>query len=136
MKLVVKFASLIIEPMKVHIEKGIKWQMAKSIMTGANLLPVTNNTGDFTYQGYTQVDFDGWQEFADSDVYPKGYSEEDDYLEGNLSIVFWIVIDRLIQEKHFSVLKMASPFLAGYGFHDEDQILLRIINWGNEEGEA
>ncbi|PUA36615.1 hypothetical protein C8Z91_24860 [Paenibacillus elgii] len=116
------------------IEKGMNWQMANSYMTGANLLPFTNNTGDFKYQGYTQVDFQGWQEFADSDAYPKGYSEDQDYLEGNLSIVFWKVIDRLIRENHFSVLKMASPFFVGYGFHDKDQVLLRIINWGNEEG--
>lgn len=61
------------------VEKGMKWQMAKSYMAGANLLPFTNTTGDFKYQGYAQVDFEGWQEFADSDAYPKGYSEEQDY---------------------------------------------------------
>lgn len=116
-----------------YMERGFQWQMAKSIMTGANLLPFTNNTGDFAYQGYTQVDFEGWQEFAESDDYPKGYSEEHDYLEDNLAIVFWKVIDRLIQEEQFSVLKMSSPFFAGYGFHDQDQVLLRIINWGNQE---
>ncbi|MFB6363472.1 hypothetical protein ACFCP7_05330 [Paenibacillus elgii] len=114
--------------------KKMSWLSAHSYMANANLLPFTNNTGDFQYQGYTQVNFEGWKEFADSDDYPKGYTEMQDYLESNLSIVFWKVIDRLIREKHFSVLKMASPFFVGYGLHDQDQVLLRIINWDNEEG--
>ncbi|BFH63209.1 hypothetical protein PAJ34TS1_38010 [Paenibacillus azoreducens] len=50
-------------------------------------------------------------------------------LEGNLSIVFWKVIDRLIREGRFSGLNMASPFFTGYTFHDKAPILLRIINW-------
>ena len=112
------------------IQKDYDWQMAKSAMISANALPFTNNTGDFKYQGYAEVNFEGWQEFADSAAYPGGdFDEADDYLEGNMAIIFWKVIDRLIREGHFSALRMASPFYAGYGFHDEDQVLLRILNW-------
>ncbi len=112
------------------IQTDCDWQMAKSTMNSANELPFTNNTGDFKYQGYSEVNFEGWQEFAGSEDYPAGdFEGADDYLEGNMAIIFWKVIDRLIKEGRFSFPRMASPFFAGYGFHDEDQVLLRMLNW-------
>lgn len=122
-----------LKSVREFIQSYCDWQRAKSVMISASKLPFTNNTGDFKYQGYAEVNFGDWQDFADSEEYPVGNFElASDYLEGNLVIVFWKVIDRLIGEGHFSGLRMASPFYAGYGFHDEDQILLRILNWQAE----
>jgi hypothetical protein len=120
-----------IERVKEFLQHDRDWQMAKATMISANTLPFTNNTGDFKYRNFAEIKFEGWQEFADSEIYPQGEFEDegDDYLEGNLAIIFWKVIDRLIQENQFSKFQMSSPFYLGYGFHDEDQILLRILNW-------
>jgi hypothetical protein len=35
------------------------------------LLPFCNNTGDFAYQGFTQIQFPEWQEYAESTGYRK-----------------------------------------------------------------
>ena len=109
---------------------GWDWQMAKATMISAAELPFTNNSADFKYHGFWEVEFEGWEELAESEDYPVGdFEGADDYLEGNVALIFWKVFDRLIREGLFSGLRMASPFYVGYGFHDEDQVILRILNW-------
>jgi hypothetical protein len=125
-----RYSQTSVERVKHFLQHGWDWQMANSMMISASALPFTNNTGDFKYRDFANIRFEGWQEYADSDIYPQGeFEDADDYLEGNMAIIFWRVIDRLIQENQFSKFRMSSPFYVGYGFHDEDQILLRILNW-------
>jgi hypothetical protein len=119
-----------IEIMREYLASAWNWQTTKSMLISSQVLPFTNNTGDFQYQGYAEVKFPEWEKLAESEKYPQGdFEGADDYLEANVSVVFWRVIDRLIEEGKFSMLRMSSPFYVGYGFHDDDQIILRILNW-------
>ena len=53
----------------------------------------------------------------------------DDYLESNARLVLWRVTERLVEDDAFAVLKMASPFMIGYGIHDQEETILRFLNW-------
>ncbi len=110
------------------LKKG-DWLFYKSAMISASILPFSNNTGDFKYSIFSKIIFEGWEEYSESDEYPQDEISGDDYLEAHLSVVFWKVFDKLIEENQFQKLKMASPFYLGFSFHDEDQLILRIINW-------
>jgi hypothetical protein len=87
-------------------------------------LPFCNNTGDFEYQGFAEVKFERWEEEA-----PEGHIE-DDHDNPLLNRVAWLLccaIDTLVDEKAFDSLKLASPTLVGFAFHDSEQHVLRML---------
>ena len=50
-------------------------------------------------------------------------------MEGNLRIVLWKAIERLIASDAFAPLCLASPFRVGYQLHERELVVLRILNW-------
>jgi len=46
---------------------------------------------------------------------------------GNLRILFWRVIDRLVEADAFAALTVATPLHLGYIFHEERPVVLRGI---------
>jgi len=90
--------------------------------------PHCNNTGDFKYQGYTQIFFPEWEEYSESDEYPENEKHQDDYLESRVALIFWHALTQLVDEGAFSKLKLASPTLIGFMFHDEQEVVVRILN--------
>lgn len=104
------------------------WKWAKYQLSSPQILPFNNNAGDFMFQGFRKLEFPEWQAFRGSKDYPQCKEGEGDYLEGRVTICFWNVIERLIEEGKLQSLPMSSPFYLGYGFHDEDQVVLRILN--------
>ena len=93
-----------------------------------SVTPYCNNAGDFKYQGYTNIGFPEWEKFANSDEYPENPDHEDDYLESRAALIFWKVLQRLADEGAFKKLKLAKPTLLGFGFHDEEQYIVRMLN--------
>jgi hypothetical protein len=92
------------------------------------LLPFCNNTGDFAYQEFTRIDFPEWQEYAESDDYPHSDDEDEDYLLNRVARLFCRATDLLVERRSFNKLRLARPFLIGFGFHDHDQYVLHILN--------
>jgi hypothetical protein len=92
------------------------------------LLPFCNNTGDFAYQGFTQIQFPEWEEFAESPNYPESEEQDDDYLTNRAARMFCRATDRLLDERAFEPLRLARPTLIGFGFHDQDQHILHLLN--------
>jgi hypothetical protein len=41
----------------------------------------------------------------------------------------WRVAEQLAAEDAFAPLTMASPFLLGYSIHDQEEVILRLLNW-------
>ena len=105
------------------------WTWAGHQLQYPPLLPFGADSGGFKYIGYAEVDFPGWVAFAGSRNYPQGEEHHDDYLEGNMRIVMWKVAERLIEDGVFGRLRLSSPFFVGYGIHDQEQSILRILNW-------
>jgi len=50
-------------------------------------------------------------------------------LKGINELTLSKVIDRLATDNQFSLLRLSSPFLAGYSFHDEHEFIVRMMNW-------
>jgi hypothetical protein len=41
----------------------------------------------------------------------------------------WRVAERLVSEDAFAPLLLASPFMVGYSVHDQEEAILRLLNW-------
>jgi hypothetical protein len=86
---------------------------------------------DFAYPDYARERFPEW---TDIETWP----ELDDYypyLEPNVLLVLWRVAERLVTEGAFGALKLASPFMVGYGIQEEkgfQQNIIRLLNWPAE----
>jgi hypothetical protein len=72
------------------------------------LLPFCKNTGDFAFQGFTQIQFPEWQEFAESPSYPQPKDEDDDYLINRAARLFCRATDRLVEERAFEQLRLVA----------------------------
>jgi hypothetical protein len=88
----------------------------------------TTQIDDFNRQGpwkYKLVEFvplAAWEEYFRS-------SEEAPELEGRIISALWRVVDRLVEDKAFDGLRRAAPFRIGFGFHDDEMVVLRILDW-------
>ncbi len=87
-----------------------------------------NNPGDFKYQGYTQIDFPEWQEYTESSEYAEPDEFEDDYLYRNLAKIMWQVLHELAIGQYLRHLNCASPCFVGFGFHDDEMIVVDALN--------
>lgn len=105
------------------------WQNAKDLSTKPRVTEYPPYTSDFAHYDYATMEFSGWPDFARSPHYPKGDRGPDDYLEGNVRITIWRIIDALINGEIVKQLNLASPCRFGYQFHDEELIVMRIVNW-------
>jgi hypothetical protein len=92
-----------------------------------SVMPFCDNTGDFKYQGFSEVRFPEWEAFAASPDYPAPKDDDDDYLANRVARLFSRAIDQLVEDGAFGALRLASPTLLGFGFHDEDMLILRFI---------
>jgi hypothetical protein len=105
------------------------WKSAKYSLKTPRLAAFNTNSGNFAFPEYAQVSFPDWRKLAEEGGYPVGLAHQDDYLESNVRLVLWRVAERLVAEDAFEPLTLASPFMVGYGFHDGEQVILRLLNW-------
>lgn len=107
------------------------WRNANYFLNTPELVPFGDNTGDFEFASYREIKFPEWQVYAEDPDYPSKQENEDDYLEGNFRILVWRVVERLVRDNAFDCLKKSAPFLVSYGLHDQEQRIIRILNWPN-----
>lgn len=87
-------------------------------------LPFCNNTGDFEFQGFAEVKFERWVEEASEDDIEDVH---DNPLVNRVAKLLCRAIDTLVDEHAFDSLKLASPTLVGFAFHDSEQCILRML---------
>ncbi len=112
-----------------NLTKDWSWTWAKFQLSSPVLNMFNTNAGDFKFQEFASIEFLEWQKLAESGKYPKGTENEDDYLESNVRILIWKVSERLIAKNCFHSLNLATPFMIGYAIHDQEEVILRILNW-------
>jgi hypothetical protein len=95
-----------------------------------SVLPFCDDAGDFAYQGFTEIAFPEWTELAKSPDYPEDFPGGD-WLENRVAMIFSEAIDTLAQDGSFDKLRLASPTLLGFGFHDQDQYVVRMLRVPN-----
>lgn len=121
-----KFA---VERRAKNLQGKLTWRWAQHQLSSPSLSVFNTNSGDFEFQAYANVKFPAWITLAETGKYPKGMEHEDDYLESNARLVMWRVTEQLVSTNAFASLAMASPFLLGYSIHDQEEVILRILNW-------
>lgn len=95
--------------------------------------PFCDNTGDFAYQDFAEVSFPEWQELFESASYKEPAPGEDDYLESHAALIFARAIDTLVDEGAFAGLRLASPTLLSFAFHDQPSYVLRMLRLPGDE---
>jgi hypothetical protein len=118
-----------IESRRTMLRRKAAWTWAKHELRTPALSPFNSNSGDFAFREYAEVEFPAWITLAEKGNYPKGEEHEADYLESNARLVMWRVAEQLIAEEAFNTLKLASPFMVGYSIHDQEEVILRLLNW-------
>jgi len=121
--------SYAIENRLQNLTGDITWQWAKYQLTSPVLSPFNTNSGDFQFPEFMKVTFPFWRKLAESGDCPSGTENDDDYLESNARLVMWRVAEKLVANHAFSALTLASPFLIGYSMHDQEEAILRLLNW-------
>lgn len=107
----------------------ITWQWAEHQLCSPVLSPFNTESGDFEFLQFRKAAFPEWRKLAKSGDFPKGEEHDDDYLDSNVRLVVWRVVERMVAEDSFAPLTQASPFMIGYSMHDQESAILRILNW-------
>jgi hypothetical protein len=106
------------------------WRHARSMLQSPRLTDYSPDVSYFTYPTYVQLDFQELCDLFESENYPQpANSVEDDYIDGNVQIVLWKVMERLIASEAFAPLHLSAPFHVGYQLHTDGLVVLRILNW-------
>lgn len=118
-----------IQQQRKYLKKPTAWKYAKHHVNTPVLSPVEPDSGDFAFAEYAELSCPQWTALLQDADYPPPAEHEDDYLEGNVRLIFLRVIDRLVKERAFKAWRLGSPFMLGYAFHDEGATILRFLNW-------
>ncbi len=108
--------------------RGEQEETLYSQMKTYSLLPFCNNPEHFKFQGYTQIDFPEWAELSKEEGLLESDEYEDSYLYRNIAKFTWEVLRDLSADGTFNALNLASPCFVGFGFHDDEMIIVEILN--------
>ena len=117
------------EQRRKYLTAAEAWRSAKHMLSSPFLSAFSTNSGGFAYPQYAEVQFPEWTQLAEQGGYPVGLAHEDDYLDSSARLMLWRVAERLIADRAFDTLTLASPFMVGYGIRDEEEAILRLLNW-------
>lgn len=122
-----------IESRKKILRGENAWRSARSLLTEPKIVTYAPAADLFAYAPYANIFLEDWEAFSNFESTPKSQAWEEGYLEGNTRLVLWRVLERLIDSDTFSHLRLSSPFHVGYQFHDQELVVLRILNWSKVE---
>ena len=99
------------------------WQNARSYVAHhTNRVDDCNLRGSFKYDLVTFVELAVWEDYFNG-------SEDCPELEGRVIVSLWRVVDRLVASGAFDGLRKSAFFRVAFSFHDDEMIVLRVLNW-------
>jgi hypothetical protein len=99
------------------------WETARhAVAHPTNRIEDWNHSDPFKYELLEFVPLPAWEKYAQAE--PEG--EE---LEGRVIVSLWRVVERLVEAGAFEPLRRTPPFRIGFAFHDDEMIVLRILDW-------
>lgn len=122
----------VITQRKLMLGGAQSWKNAHYFLTNPLIVDYASGVDLFAYPIYEQVWIDNWNAFAANEALPKSQNGQDTYLEGNVRLIIWKVLERLIEANLFDSLALSFPFRLGYQFHGQEITVLRILNWPEE----
>lgn len=115
---------------------GESWRNASYFLTAPPISTIQSNSGDFEHPQFAEILFPEWQRVAESNEMPEGMEGDDHWLAGNVRILLWRAGERLVDTGTFDVLNQAPPCVLGYGLHDEEEGVLRVLRWPDDGARA
>jgi hypothetical protein len=99
------------------------WQNARYYVSHfTNRVDDLNLRGSFKYDLVSFVELRAWEDYFNG-------SEECPELERRVIVALWRVVDRLVGAGVFDGLRKSSFFRVAFSFHDDEMIVLRVLNW-------
>jgi hypothetical protein len=109
-------------------ERG--WEDARyQVAHHINRIDDCNLRGPFQYDLVAFVELPVWADYFEN-------CEDCSELEGRVIVSLWQVVDRLVDSGVFEKLRLSSYFRVAFCFHDDEMIVLRILNWPRAERDA
>lgn len=85
-------------------------------------MDVCNLRGPFKYDLAACVELPAREECFNNE-------DGDPVLEGHVIVSLWRVVDRLVESGAFDALRKSAFFRIAFSFHDDETIVLRILNF-------
>jgi hypothetical protein len=111
-----------------ELRRAGAWNRVPQYLTQPLLSTFHTDRSAFTHPQFARVDFPEW---TDLEKWPE--LDNYRYLSSSAWLVQWRVAERLVAERAFGSLALASPFVIGCGIHDDEdgfrESVLRLLNW-------
>ena len=106
------------------------WENARYFVAHhTNRVDDWNRRGSFKYDLVAFVELPPWEDYFNS-------AEECPDLEGRIIVSLWRVVDRLVSAGVYEGLRLSSCFRVAFSFHDDEMIVLRILNWPSPKSDG
>jgi hypothetical protein len=107
------------------------WENARYFVSHhTNRVDDCNLRGSFKYDLVAFVGLPVWEGYFNS-------SEEYPELEGRIIVSLWRVVEKLVTSGAFDGMRLSPCFRIAFSFHDDEMVVLRVLNWpdaGNRGG--
>lgn len=99
------------------------WRNARyAVAHFTNRVDNCNLRGSFRYELVSFVELRVWEDCFNG-------SQDSPELEGRIIASLWRVVERLVASGAFDGLRRSSFFRIAFGFHDDETIVLRVLDW-------
>lgn len=89
----------------------------------------TPHADAFAYQAEPALEVEALWQLQSSEGYPQSCEHEDEYAQGNVRVVIWRVVKRLVEAGTCAQLTVVATFRVGYQTDDDELVMLRILTW-------
>ena len=105
------------------------WRSARYFTVNPRVVDYTPHAGAFAFHVGAGLEIDVLRQLQGSEDYPESRESEDDYAQGNVRVVIWRVVERLVEADVVAKLRRAAPFRVGYQIDDDELVVLRMLTW-------
>lgn len=104
-----------------HLQGPEAWKQVTQYLQTESVPLYTPGPEDYAFALYSELDLDRWSDFANIGLASEAY------LNARAVLVFWQVLERLIERQELQELNLAYPFRLGYCIHGQNYVNLRVL---------
>ncbi|HEX8035401.1 MAG TPA: hypothetical protein VF510_16210 [Ktedonobacterales bacterium] len=105
------------------------WRSARYFLLNPRVVDYTLHAGAFAYHVEPALAVETLWQLQSREDYPQSREHEDEYAQGNVRVVIWRLVERLVEADAFAQLSLAAAFRVGCQTDDDELVVLRILTW-------